>query len=846
MRFTTYPILLALLALVPVSSAWGQDKPYLDVFGETTRPVEGDADNVVLIRWQFSRPPSFEVRFTVRTDETQSPSATPGVDYEVMAPTEVVVPAGQQSGTTPVTIKGDTIVDPNEMFFMKFYNFRGGGTAIDTGTGENNVGILIIDDDIPPQPPLIGNDDHVSFVIDEGVTFFPGENDAHDEWNVLRDTVLTVLEAPASGTLTQMDYGSGIDYFNYHPNPDFAGLDQFRYRLCTSDGTECVEATVHLRGQLRTPVNFGSSGRSAGFPVDLATHPPVAEARFAVSTLAHPRREVFQTDVDPTPHLAWDSREGTAWTTGILPASPAGESIDRRVFSRLLTSSDEAVDLRIGLDLDGDGQPSPGEVACLSVGVYGVVPECLLTVDVGAAPVTYWVSVHSREETPYTQAVNIFELRMDDPDSLLRATGPVTVVRDGGLDMMVSWTDPRAMGPLEAFVAVMDGDTRIGEFRLDLHGGEGTVLLPVDGSPVWVDLYPSSMKWWEERGLYFDVPPGAEAITLTMGADVPITFAPHWFGFEERYVSYVRDSGSSEPDSSYVPVAAGQMRTITVRSPQQGRWYALVRNGADARARVKVQVEVQATMPAIRPGSYYNPAQAGHGLLLYPAGDQWAGLWYTYDRFGRPTWYYLQATRPGTDGVWRAPVLRSAWNGKASTLTEIGVMQITPQDDQRFFMSYMVDGYAGSQVMAALGTGCPMKDGAPLDISSHWFDPARAGNGYSVQTWQDGYQFIAAFTYDSRGNPLFLAAERADLGGDVADLELEVLRGTCPTICDYRAPTRTSAGILRRILASSSLAEISLDVDYSAPWVYGGRETFSSTDRVQLLGGPGTTQGCNP
>jgi hypothetical protein len=266
----------------------------------------------------------------------------------------------------------------------------------------------------------------------------------------------------------------------------------------------------------------------------------------------------------------------------------------------------------------------------------------------------------------------------------------------------------------------------------------------------------------------------------------------------------------------------------------------------DLRARVEVRVTLDATMPALRSGSYFNSKQSGHGLFLYPAGSQWVGLWYTYDRRGRPTWYYLQDAKPGADGIWRAPIYRGAWNGRQSRLTQVGKMQVTPLTDQRFLMSYVIDGFPGSQAMEPLGGGCPMHAGMPLDISSHWFDPARAGNGYSVQTFATGYQFIAAFLYDRQGYPQYLVAERPDVGGDSAALTLERLVGTCPTYCDYSWPTRTAVGSLQRVLAGGSLAEITLDIDYPELAPLEGRRVFSATDRLQLLGGPGTTQGCSP
>jgi hypothetical protein len=59
----------------------------------------------------------------------------------------------------------------------------------------------------------------------------------------------------------------------------------------------------------------------------------------------------------------------------------------------------------------------------------------------------------------------------------------------------------------------------------------------------------------------------------------------------------------------------------------------------------------------LRPGGFYNPQRSGNGLFLYPAGSEWAGLWYTYLQDGTPTWYYLQGQAPAfCEGVHEAIV----------------------------------------------------------------------------------------------------------------------------------------------------------------------------------------------
>src|SRR5690606_8702218 len=156
-----------------------------------------------------------------------------------------------------------------------------------------------------------------------------------------------------------------------------------------------------------------------------------------------------------------------------------------------------------------------------------------------------------------------------------------------------------------------------------------------------------------------------------------------------------------------------------------------------------------------------------------------------------------------------------------------------------FNFSYTVDGVTGGEPMAPLGRGCPRLGGLPVDASSHWFNPARAGTGYSVQMFPD-YEFIAAFVYDARGEPRFLAGERQGFGGATAELALEQLSGFCPTCIRAGEPERFEVGVIGRTFGQGQLRRISLDAAFTAG-VGGG---WSADEEVQLLGGAGSTQGC--
>jgi hypothetical protein len=277
-----------------------------------------------------------------------------------------------------------------------------------------------------------------------------------------------------------------------------------------------------------------------------------------------------------------------------------------------------------------------------------------------------------------------------------------------------------------------------------------------------------------------------------------------------------------------------------VEAPNPGRWYVLAWNYDPDVQDITLGVDFSAQGPEVRPGSYFNPARPGSGLFLYPAGNQWAGLWYTYAEDSSPTWYYLQGPASGAGGVWTGDIYRAAWDGSANHLTRIGMATVAPSALDAFTFSYTLDGLSGSEPMTALGRGCPSAGGMPQDLSSHWFDPAHAGTGYSVQMWEN-YEYFAAFIYDSLGVPRFLAAEGSGFGGAQAVLALQQLRGSCPT-CAFAPSQRSDVGTLLRRISGGRLDTVEVDVEFAG----GVPGLWSSQHTVELLGGPGSTQGCTP
>jgi hypothetical protein len=342
--------------------------------------------------------------------------------------------------------------------------------------------------------------------------------------------------------------------------------------------------------------------------------------------------------------------------------------------------------------------------------------------------------------------------------------------------------------------------------------------------------------------LFIDVPAGASSLSVTARASEGVDLylarvpAPVANAAIPTIAAAPARSAANAASSATAPL---QTLSVSGAALSPGRWYVVPTNPSARIGEIAVLATVAGTAPVVRPGGYFNTGRPGHGLFLYPAGAEWAGLWYTFLQDGSSTWYYLQGRAPGANGQWRGTVYRSAWDGSRNTLSAVGEAVTTPTGADAFTFSYRLDGQAGSEAFSSFGRGCPSLNGAPVNASGHWFDPARAGTGYSVQMFPN-YEFYAAFVYDAAGVPRFLTAERSGFGGASVSVPLEQLTGFCPLCARTAAPTRRAAGSLARSFANGNLSIMAVDATYAA----GVSGRWTGTDSVQALGGSTSLQGC--
>ncbi|WP_374604472.1 Ig-like domain-containing protein [Arenimonas sp.] len=835
----------ALRAIYPGGpSAWSAESNSVTPFAPQIPTVadasiaEGDAGETALdFTISVPEPAPEDLLVYYVTTETGTADLS---DFTAEGVYQVTIPAGQTSATYTVRILGDTTPEIDETFTVELRDGAGQVFASATGT--------ILNDDGATDTTFYGVPDRFTLI----------ENAAESSLDVLANDRrrngdlaggrLELLAAPANGSAWVDDRGSPADasddVLQYRPDGDWSGVDTLVYRACDA-ANACYQETAAVRVTLDDPLSIitrGQSGRSFG---EAGSPRAMSDIRYMATPLATPRAELFNVEADPRPSTPWEAGlSGTVTRLYTLPAPADAQASSWRIHARFGWNGGQRVFGYVGVDANGDGQPSADEVRCAAT-MRSDEEFCDFPLaHPGTGPVVYWVMVHNAQAWPADVDVHVAAVPMIASDGSVVATGPARVDAGDALAYIVSYNDPSIIeGELAVgYVRVFDGQQEVDslpvtvEVDADPSTNSGSALS--SGSPYAMRLLPGQAH---DR-LFVDVPAGASELRVTIASaeDVDLYVAKASPSADIAAIGSAPSRASA--DASAVGPGGNETLSVSGAALSPGRWYVTPVNSDEDLASVTITATVtSAATPVVRPGSYFNAGRSGHGIFLYPAGNQWAGIWYTYGYGGRPTWYYAQGPRPGADGIWRAPVYHSAWIGNGNRLTRIGQVMVTPTGPDQFTFTHEVHGLTGSEPMSALGRGCPTYSGLPVDASSHWFDPATAGAGFSVQLWPQ-YEFYAAFVYDKQGSARFLSAESTFAGQAEATLSLEQLRGTPPTSFWQGTPMRFPVGTLRRTFAGGTLAGI----DVSATFTDGVTGTWSASSTLQPLGGEGTTQGCAP
>jgi hypothetical protein len=593
-----------------------------------------------------------------------------------------------------------------------------------------------------------------------------------------------------------------------------------------------VAASDDGTGHLDIALQRGEPGTALTVHASYVLPPHVAEA-----TLAR---------VDD-PYAASAGRWAAIIPAKIPGSTPPDNPIDTLAMAVVRDPSGTA-ELRMGVDTDGDGQPSPGEERCHHVATDAFA-VCALPVT-AAEPAPHWALVTTPRDgaTPVEVFTGPLWVTKDAGGTRATVSAPGVVDANGSARLRLGYRAEQTAPGAVAFTSVRTMILGVGEVIVPVvvtrDGTAAPAISMKEGSGV-VTLAPGDAA----RQIVYDAPYGTLSVTLAIRHPVnKLASLAVWHDPDPD------DGGPAIPLSPPLgtpgmPVLQTQNGSAVFRfedvtgTTLGGRWYLIPINRDDEPLPFEIstsagQVVQTETFPIVA-GSYYDPSRPGHGLFVYPAGDEWVVLWYAYDHDGTATWFYTQGEEVD-DGDHRLhlPLYRTAWRDGAQRHYPIGDIAINGVAPGEFAMTWTIDGRAGSSRFVPFLTGCPTVEGAPLDASGHWFDPVRAGTGYSVQVAAN-YEFIAAFLYDAIGRPRFLAAERGGAFDASANaIELHQLHGFGP-LAPWQAPVRTPVGTLDRVYTGGALAAVGIDADFAD----GVDGSWTVLDDVTPLT---ATQGCAP
>lgn len=599
-------------------------------------------------------------------------------------------------------------------------------------------------------------------------------------------------------------------------------------------------------------VSFNVTGERGFVDIPVSEVISLPNARFGSTDLANPLVKQAGLIQDPTRGDPYDDL-AVGVTTQLLTLDYSdGRSRTFRVgvtLGPVGTPAATDLDLFVGVDTSFDQSAQEVEERCSSASA-GNTESCVITVThPGSGPaITVWALAQNFQSSSVgaTDQARIEIVAIDPTSSAVqKATGPGATATNQSFNARLIYDDP----------TFLNGQSRYGFLLVDRGPGQAAVRVPYkltrnSATPAPFALQsgvsrqvvlPAAANSAHDR-LYVDVPAGATQlqVTTTSAANVDLYLARVAAPSPTAAIPVIAASPARNLANATATTVSGN-ETLTVTNPAAGRWYVTPVNVSGAVASATVRATVTASAPSVTMGGYFNTERSGHGIFIYPAGTIQAGVWFTYLQDGSPTWYYLEGPATGVNGIWNASVYRAAWNGNAAALTEIGTLAVTPNARNQFTFSYNIDGETGSEAFSSLGGGCPSLNGQPLQLSAHWYNSARAGNGYNIQMFPErgGVEFYASYIYDSLGVARFLIAQGEPVNANTQTVPLSQLTGFCP-LCAYSAPTFTSLGNLTRTFTNNQISNIR----FNATFVNGVPGSVSVNESVINLDPNNRVQPC--
>lgn len=554
-----------------------------------------------------------------------------------------------------------------------------------------------------------------------------------------------------------------------------------------------------------------------------------SSARFSGSDLIEPLIAAPMIPADPTPDEVYDG----------LKQSQEGVSIFRlradrtgRMRLRVEASSGTAkdIDLFVGRAASAGALPSKASEICRSSAPQAN-ERCDLEVDVSAGE-HFWILVQNWEASAAGKDKVSLQAGLIPLQPSVQANPPLVATGPGHVDLRksfrvrVAWDDPR-MAP---------GESRWGHVLLGASEtnptGVGRILVKLTRTKTVkhaaVALQPDVARRMRllpghsHDRLFIEVPANATALRVRSRGEGEVKLylardlSPSSPGIDAAPPRSAASASSTQP-------GANDDLGISGATLKPGRWYVTPANIGDDPAEFELVTSLEYGSPALRPGwgNWYNPARSGAGFVLSPygGGSIWTMTWYAYLQDGTPTWYGGSTPTPeARQGNTSFDLYRYSWDGEKSHAVVVGHASLMLQDSDTMWVSWQLDGEAGSQQVKRLDAeGCGALPGSSNKPDGNWYTPSMSGFGFDVLAY-DQLETYIAYLYDGHGVPRWVRAYREENAsmGERVDLEASLLRGACP-LCTYRASTVEPVGTFRRRYYSPTSARMGATLSFPSP-----------------------------
>ena len=215
-------------------------------------------------------------------------------------------------------------------------------------------------------------------------------------------------------------------------------------------------------------------------------------------------------------------------------------------------------------------------------------------------------------------------------------------------------------------------------------------------------------------------------------------------------------------------------------------------------------------------GYWWNPAQGGRGFTIEQNSTSgnifFAG--YLYTGSGGPTWY---AAGPMTviGPNFSAPLasfsggqtLTGSYKAPSQDPTSLGLVNLSLTDSSHGTLTWP-GGLTPIQRYEFVPGGLASPPDATEPQSGYWWNPAEGGRGYTIEV-QNHVLFIAAYMYDTSGNPLWYASGPAALMANNIYLgNWNLYSGGSSLTGVYMAPTGAAAAGSLTVQFTSPIAGV--------------------------------------